>query len=115
MECRHGEVEANVHATEDLDRVVPALRSLLGEGPLLLEVYFGHHGNRIVRVYAYLKDCAPLLRRICEEVGAQALRGHPDGMYVRLDKQALVLGRLEPGVGDDVVRIRFRAVKGGPC
>ncbi len=115
MECRHGEVEVNVHATEDLDKVVPAVRSLLGGGPLLLEVHLGHHGNRIVKLYAYLRDCTSLLKKLCEEVGVHALRKHPDGLYVRLDKQALVVGRLEPGTGDDVVRVKFRTVRDGPC
>jgi len=116
------EVTALVHATEDLDRVVRAVQALIPEAPILLEILKGHHGNRIVRVHAYTRDCSKALRVICSRLPPNEvelvdkslpLLLTPEGdLVLRIDKQELVLGSVRLGEGDDVVKLKFRLKRG---
>lgn len=109
MRC-FAEIEVLVHATEDLDRVVEALRSFFGDLPYVIQALEGHYGNPIYLITAFLDDCRRLLEKLCPHV--QPPPGQEREWYIRLDKQKLVKGVVTPSSSDDVVRIR---VRGGGC
>ncbi len=116
------EVETIVHATEDLDKIVDSLIRLLTENaPIIVEVLYGHYGNPIYRVYSFIGDkelarnvfsaiCSSfinkenLLSTITNRVDASG------NIFIRFDKQEFVRGRLVIVDGDDVIRLRIRAV-----
>ncbi len=107
MRC-FAEIEVLVHATEDLDRVVEALRSFFGDLPYIIQALEGHYGNPIYLITAFLEDCRPLLKKLCPYV--QPPQGRE--WHIRLDKQKLAKGEVSPSSSDDVVKIR---IKGGGC
>jgi Predicted exosome subunit len=105
------EISALVHATEDLDRFVDALRRFFGDLPYVLERLEGHHGNPIYLITALQTDCAKLLERLCKSASTAPMP-QGDEWFIRLDKQRLMKGEAVPSNSDDVVRIR---IKGGRC
>jgi len=114
------EVSCLVHSTEDEGRLRRAMEGMLGlDASARSEELEGHHGNRIVRVsYSLTGDAAssafsklvsslPLEARdeLAGSLGATVDEHH--ALYLRLDKQALVSGRLALG-GSESVRIRVK-------
>ncbi len=114
------EVSYLVHMTEDKERLVKAVGRTLGlEAPGAEESLEGHHGNVIVRVeYHVTSDAASaLFDRLVSALPAEAKRevasdlgtlmDEHSALYLRLDKQALVVGRLALG-GEESVRVRVK-------
>ncbi|MGC8555970.1 MAG: RNA-binding domain-containing protein [Conexivisphaera sp.] len=112
------EVSLHVHATEDEEGVRRSLERILGIRRDEVErvQLTGHHGNPVVVLSATLMDERALdvlrsvlrgmdaaerdiVRRSLEEMSDE--RGR---IYIRLDKQGLVLGRIRMG-REDPVRI----------
>ncbi|BDR93511.1 RNA-binding domain-containing protein [Vulcanisaeta souniana] len=114
------DVEVILHATEDLDKVTNALARLLtGNAPIIIEVLVGHYGNPIYRVFSSIKDeelVITVLRAICSSlVNRDYLLKTIDrrvdtsgNIFIRLDKQGFVNGRIMLSDGDDVIRIRVK-------
>jgi len=119
-----------VHATEDLNKVVEAVRRLLPTNHVN-EIAFersnleGHHGNPITLFETRVKK-NEILRAVVEtissglgeldkeallrEIGLHTEKG---SLYIRLDKQAALRGEFKLCSADPIrVRIRFR--KGKP-
>jgi len=99
-----------IHATEDIPKLVKAVKSLLGEQPYILELLTGHHGNVIIRLYTYIKDCSNIFERICRELDDEGKRlinefRRGDVVVIRLDKEDLVSGVLRYSTGDNVLRL----------
>jgi RNA binding exosome subunit len=123
------EVVYFVHATEDPARLERAATELLGvRPPPETETLEGHFGNRIVRVrfHAVGDEAESTAMRVFgamppemrKEVASRAgsLVDEHSSLYLRFDKQTLVLGRLSPGGGDPVrvkVKPRLFRAKGG--
>ena len=112
------ELRAYVHATEDEEKVVGALRTILPSGDLKREVLAGHFGNPLVSL-AVRAERAPemrdIWRRILGALGTdEALhaledRVDEDGVYhLRIDKQAAFQGRIERPSSADVIDLRAK-------
>ena len=112
------ELRAYCHATEDEEKVVAALRTILPAGDLKREAVGGHFGNPLVSL-AVRTERAPEMRdvwrRILEALGTdEALhaledRVDEDGVYhLRLDKQAAFQGRIERPYSADVIDLRAK-------
>ena len=126
---RSVEVSYLVHATEDAEKLGSAVTTLIGlVGEPLVEEMEGHFGNSITRVSYHptgddaqsafarlVSKMGPALKRqLRAEVGAH-LDEH-SALYLRLDKQQLVAGRMELADADPVrvrVKLRIHTVKGG--
>lgn len=118
-----------VHSTEDPARVEGALGEILGERyPAEIETMEGHHGNKIVRFTlhltgeqayrAFLSLLAATSGDVKKEILAE-VESHIDehsALFVRLDKQLLVAGKVALGA-EDAVRIKVKPrvflLKGG--
>jgi len=120
------DLRAFAHATEDLEKVLTAVRNTLP--PQLADtVVFkntaltGHHGNPIVLIetriknrkvaQAFLEKLASCLsiadkEALNSEIGQHLENGN---LYVRLDKQSAYSGELRLGSADPIhLRIHFR-------
>ena len=119
MKAKSAEVSFHVHLTEDRGKVDSALKELLGvEAPNSVTLY-GHNGNMIVEGRAALgqPEADRLLERVLKGLGPAdrarllgQLGMHIDErgtLFIRLDKQGLVVGRLQLGERDPV-RLRFK-------
>ena len=122
------EVSYIVHATEDGGKIAGAVAGAFGfTAPLESEEMQGHFGNMISKVRVHLSgedaewalgELAAKLRpaarlQLIEELGVRV--DEHGALFVRFDKQSLVLGRLEFGEKDSVrVKVKPRAfqVKG---
>lgn len=118
-----------LHATEDPDKVRSAVAYLLGiESAPDEERLEGHFGNPIVRISFHLTgtEAEGAVRRIFAALpGEQSARlssemgsflDERSALFLRLDKQMLVLGRLGLGGGDPVrvkVKPRLTQIKRG--
>ncbi|NPA99862.1 MAG: hypothetical protein GXO10_00645 [Crenarchaeota archaeon] len=116
------EIETYVHATEDIDKIVQALReNILGEVkiPIILEVLWGTFGNRIIRVKIFVEDNSSekILKKVLCNIDnidklKRTIRDRTDkagNIYIRLNKQELIKGRLVlDDESDDIVRIKAR-------
>ena len=103
-----------IHSTEDVPKLVKAVKSLLGEQPYILELLIGHHGNVVIRLHTYVKDCTEILKRICMELDEEGKRlinefKRGDVIVIRLDKDELVNGVLKYSTGDNVLRLSMHA------
>lgn len=123
------EVSYLVHATEDQERIGSAVAALIGSvGEPKVDRMEGHFGNSITRVTFHpigaeaqnsfsrlVSKMGPALKRLLrEELGAHM--DEHSALYLRLDKQKLMAGRLELGDADPVrlrVKLRLHTVKGG--
>ncbi|MEM1928240.1 MAG: RNA-binding domain-containing protein [Acidilobaceae archaeon] len=123
-------LRTHVHATEDREKVLAALRNTLP--PSLRETvevesesYEGHYGNRIEVLTVELRDseeAGALLSYLLESLGDADRRlllatlaervDESGSLYLRLDKQSAYRGVLELSDGDDVIKIEIR-VEGG--
>ncbi len=123
------EVTYFVHATEDGAKVANSVSALLGiDPPPVEEVMDGHFGNRITRVRYHItgEDAAKVFGRLAtgldpsarKEIG-RALGDFMDehsALYLRLDKQRIVAGRLVLSTTDSVrvkVKPRLFAIREG--
>ncbi len=116
------EVSFFVHATEDLETLTNAVSSLLQvDSRPEEEKMEGHFGNPLtwVRYRRTGEDAAAALDRIAArlskdekdklEHGVEELVDEHSALYLRFNKQRLVVGRLEEGTGDPVrVKVKPR-------
>jgi RNA binding exosome subunit len=116
------EVSYFVHATEDPDTIASAVSTLLSvDAQPEEEKMEGHFGNPIVRVRHSIigEDAATALGRIATrlpestkdklERGIREFLDEHSALYLRFDKQRLVVGRLEEGTGDPIrVKVKPR-------
>ncbi len=123
MPVRALEVRVYVHATEDREKVLQALREVIPreaweEAVITEEVLHGHYGNPItvVRVRIEKPETAEealnhILSRLTpgdKKILASSLEDRVDKegtLYFRLSKQDAYLGRLIVYEADDVIRI----------
>jgi RNA binding exosome subunit len=122
------EVTFLVQATEDSKRVETAVRGLLGDVEITREELEGHFGNRIVRGRAHVTGQAAtaafesIASRLSPEAREELLKNtakymdEHSALYIRLDKQLLVNGRVELSQSDSVrikVKPRLHGLRGG--
>ena len=117
------EVSYFVHATEDAGTISKAVSAFLPDNVRPVEERVeGHFGNPIVWVRYHLTDddAGTVIDRLAESLSSPTkdrLEGNINelidehsALYLRFDKQFLVMGRLEVGTGDPV-RIRVKPRK----
>ena len=117
------------HATEDLDKVVEAVQRVL-PSDYMEDIVFkksnlrGHYGNPITLFEAKIKN-KEIIRALVEnlsshlsELDKETLRREihlhveKGSLYIRLDKQAALQGKLKLCTSDPIrIRIRFRKRK----
>ena len=112
------EMRTFCHATEDEDKVVAALRTVLPNAEVRSDVLEGHFGNLLVALIARTEkasDIEAIWRRIVDALGKdETLRDlesriDSDGVYhLRLDKQRAYRGGIERATSDDVISIRAK-------
>ena len=119
------EVSAISHATEDLERVYSALRNAASEeiakrAWISRQDLKGHHGNPIVTLIMKIRG-TDLMQAFIQRLASRLSDGdkrllsvefnkHIDtdgNLYIRLDKQAALLGRLSLKQ-EDPIRIRVK-------
>lgn len=110
-----------IHATEDPKKVLSALNNVVN-GPYVVRVARGHHGNEIQVVETRLSDVDALealksiLARLDDLEFILLLSGvEGSRLYVKFDKQKAFHGVLKVSQGDDVVylEVRSRAISVG--
>lgn len=105
-----------IHATEDMSRVEDAIGKALGFTGFKSTVVRGHYGNPIRYYRGVIKrgEAKVVFERLVKSLGAEGLSAllhsyeshvKRNQLYLRLDKQSIVSGGIEPGERD-VVRIR---------
>lgn len=119
------EVQAFVHVTEDADKTMKAVTNVLP--PMYVDEFSftkanlkGHHGNPIILIKtrikkdgitkAFIDNLASKLGEKNKEVILKNIERHIDekgNFYLRLDKQATFLNKLELG-SEDSIRIQIR-------
>ncbi len=116
---RKAEVDLLIHATEDVDKVMKAVKEMLGvsKDAEVMKLY-GHYGNPILKVKFVLKkeEADGLLRRVLKKLREEDrdmtlwdldISVDDSGrFFLRLDKQELVEGRIRVG-RSDAVRMKF--------
>jgi RNA binding exosome subunit len=111
------QVHVHCHATEDEDKVLAALRTLLpGEVAVERSELEGHHGNPIVVIGARVRDRSKL-SEIWERIVRSGELTPPEverrmdercTLHLRFDKQAAFGGRLRLTDGGDSIHLRLR-------
>lgn len=110
------DVSLYLHATEDEDKVLDSLDRILGIGrdEVVMDRTSGHHGNPVIIVRATLVDeeAVEVLRELVahmDDVERERLNRSLEDIidergriYIRLDKQGLVLGKVRIGRKDPV-------------
>ena len=123
-EIKKAEIDLLVHATEDMDKIIRAVKetlNILEEGEMMK--LYGHYGNPIIRVKFRLK------KERANEVFHKVLKSLDEKdrdltlwdldisiddsgwFFLRLDKQKLVEGKIKIGKSD-AIRMKF-FIKGG--
>ncbi len=116
------EIETYVHATENIDKILQALKENILENtkvPIILEVLWGTFGNRIIRVKIFIenKSSERILKRIICNISnidklKRTIKDRIDkagNIYIRLNKQELINGRLVlDDESDDIIRVKAR-------
>ncbi len=112
------ELRAFVHATEDEDKVVAAMRTVMPEGELRREVLVGHFGNPLVALSVRTEKAAEVREFWRHLVAARGkaevfrdleTRIDEDGVYhLRIDKQRAYLGKIEHASSADVIDVRAK-------
>ncbi len=115
------EIELIIHATESIDKIIDALYRIidLKDAPVVIEVLQGHYGNPIYRVMIVLKEelADEFARRLCQSLVNKDYLKSTIGLrfdsknsilFLRLDKQELVKGKIAIYDGDDVIRVKMR-------
>jgi hypothetical protein len=107
------------HATEDEERLHDLMCVVSGTDEPDAEISDGHHGNTMILFAADLKndkECAELFRKFGKDVIDSVLEDLDKRVdddctfYLRLDKQAAVLGRYEIAHHGDVISITCKIV-----
>ena len=125
LRIRAIELSAISHATEDLERVYSALRNVASEeiarrAWISRQDLKGHHGNPIVTLMMKIRG-TDLMESFVQRLASRLsdgdkrdlsveFRKHVDtdgNLYIRLDKQAALLGRLSLKQ-EDPIRIRMK-------
>ena len=120
------DMRAFAHATEDLDKVMAAVRSIIPP-ELVNSIEFkksnltGHHGNPITLIEARIKEkeiVQPVFERLAEGISIldkEQLRNEIDqhlesgNLYLRLDKQFAYSNELRFSTTDPIhLRIHFK-------
>jgi len=114
------EISFVVHSTEDEDRIKNSVRRLVGwEAEMNQEKLDGHHGNKILKIsiHATGNVAAAVFERIVAGFSRESKREIASSMrmmmdehsalYLRLNKQSLVCGRIELG-GNETVRVKVK-------
>ncbi|MDT7874916.1 MAG: RNA-binding domain-containing protein [Pyrobaculum sp.] len=103
-----------IHATEDPDKVMKALRNVV-EGRYVMRSTRGHHGNVIQIVEVKLTECdafealRSIITRLDDVEFLLMLSGIEESrLYVKFDKQQAYRGVLKVSHGDDVVYVEVR-------
>lgn len=103
-----------IHATEDPDKVIKALRNVV-EGPYVLRSTRGHHGNIIHIVEVKLTECdayevlKSIVAKLDDVEFVLMLSGIEETrLYVKFDKQQAYRGLLKVSQGDDVIYVEVR-------
>ena len=103
-----------IHATEDPDKVIKALRNVV-EGPYVLRSTRGHYGNVIHIVEVKLTECdayevlKSIVARLDDIEFVLMLSGIEESrLYVKFDKQQAYRGLLKVSQGDDVIYVEVR-------
>jgi RNA binding exosome subunit len=117
------------HATEDVDKVIEAVRHVLPSDHVEDIVFNkgnlrGHYGNSITLFEAKIKDKETIralvenlfshLSELDKETLSREIQLHVEkgSLYIRLDKQAALQGKLKFCTSDPIhIRIRFRKTK----
>ena len=112
------EVRAFCHGTEEEDRVLAAVHTIMPDVEPRREPLAGHFGTPLLILTARVAgsaDTRAAWARILDALGKdEILRGlderlDEDGVYhLRLDKQKAFLGRIEVATGTDVVAFRAK-------
>jgi hypothetical protein len=115
-------ISAHIHASEDEDRVLKAVKNILPSNVDLdffdvkKEKFVGHHGNPITRVELRLRKqklADDILTHILKNIKGVLYSGwlaerfdeENKKLYLRLDKQRGYLGEIRLSSGDDVIHI----------
>jgi len=114
------DVSLLLHATEDSERVIAAVRGLIeGDWTLETEEVEGHFGNRIKKVGVHLhgdqatKAFGALTARMPEGLRREFARDigklvdEHSSLFLRFDKQRLVEGEIASGY-EDAVRLKVK-------
>lgn len=111
------EARAFCHATEDEEKVVAAIRTLLPEGEVRREKLEGHFGNPLVSLAVRADSAAAMKdfwRRIAAALGKEELARELESridedtvFHLRVDKQEAFTGRIARPVGD-VIDVRAK-------
>jgi RNA binding exosome subunit len=123
------EVSYFVHPTEEAERIGRKLRDVLGiESEPEQQVLEGAFGYDIVSVHYHLtgEEASRLVRSLARALGAESRKtlgeriedsiDEHSALYVRLDKQQLMVGRLVLGESDAIrvkIKPRLFQVRGG--
>ena len=125
------EIAAHAHATEDVNRVVKAILSLLPDelrGSVEPEIVTveGHHGNPITRIVVRLegRDAERFLswlggrlgegeKLVLRSILEQRYDERSGRFYFRVDKQEAYLGSVRFSDGDDVIQVMIN-MRGSP-
>ncbi|HEV8594431.1 MAG TPA: RNA-binding domain-containing protein [Thermoplasmata archaeon] len=107
------ELRAFVHATEDEEKVVAAMRTVMADGELRRDVLEGHFRNPLVALTVRTEKAAEVRefwRRLLAARGKEqvlddlAARIDEDSVYhLRVDKQRAFLGTIEPASTTDIL------------
>ena len=123
------DIRVFAHATEDLDKVIEAVKHVIPSDQME-EVVFsrkyvrGHYGNPITLFEAKIKkketikalidNLSSRFSEVDKETLSKEIPLHLEkgSLYIRLDKQAALQGRLKLCASDPIrIRIRFRKTK----
>jgi len=122
------ELSTIAHATDDLEKIQAALTHLLPDTLRARQVFtrrylLGHYGNPIVTFEAHLTEPADIqefttfLRQQLSQTDKSDIGRHLDrhtdsdgNLYLRIDKQKLLLGTTELGQ-EDPVRVKMKFTK----
>jgi len=119
MPLQYLSFRAFVHATENEDRVVLAMKLATGLDEFSRVEVDGHHGNPIVILEGDVRKKRDIRRffslmegdDIIELLNSLEDRVEEDShFYMRLDKQEAYLGRLRLAVDEDVIQVRGAVV-----
>jgi len=112
-------LRAIVHATEDINKVIRAIKNIVGEEiDLSISRTKGYFGNEIILLYSEIskrKRVEEILRRILkDEENRNYIIATLDErideryhLYIRINKQEAYKGKIVVSEGDDVISLIF--------
>lgn len=107
------------HATEDLEKVVQALRNTIGDAEIQIARTEGHHGNPITIAEANVESAEGIssffeklpiddLKLILDTLPTRVDEGC--NLFLKIDKQAAYEERVRMRHDDDVISIRIKVI-----